>query len=245
MVPVVTMANVMKSAGMGRIVKLGKVLSQSGDDIIREATFANGRVGTYRVSNFMGKKTQSVWDGARSVTFDTTKGSQALCSVPTKNGVIELFPRTHQYEIKEAINGSQRTLAYGRANVEPISVNSNIVNGKVQKKVFNNQEIHTSTIYSSDNGFGRITVNNDLLLSPQGKAMPIYQRPNCYIPAQNAGFGKDLSRKPVFAGDGIRPSTQYTAQTPITTLNSDLGANFQPKVNPIWSRLEEMFWRLA
>lgn len=247
--PVITMARLMKSAGMGRITKLGKVIAQQGDDVIREATFANGRIGTYRVSNFMGTKTQSVWDGTRSLTFNTTKGNQALCDVysRTKGEYIELLPRTHTWQIRESINGANamQQLATGRAKVTPINVKTNIVNGKVQNKVASTQEIHTSTVNESNKGFGTIREHKDLLIGADGKSYPIYQTPNHYTPAKNSLPWQDLSKKPVYAGNGIRPTTQYTEQTPITTLNRDLGANFQPKVNPLWSRLDEMFWRLA
>lgn len=247
--PVITMARLLKSAGMGRITKLGKVIAQQGDDVIREATFANGRVGTYRVSNFMGTKTQSVWDGTRSVTFDTTKGNQALCDVysKAKGGYVELFPRTHTWQIRESINGSQdamKQLATGGVKVTPINVKTKIVNGKVQNKVANTQEIHTSTVYESNKGFGTIRERQDLLIGADGKSYPIYQNPNHYIPARNASFGKDLSRKPIY-GNSEGFKAQYTGQTPINILNKDLNAGFKAEVNPLWSKLDEMFWRLA
>ena len=137
-----------------------------------------------------------------------------------------------------------KQLATGNAKVTPINVKTKIVNGRIQNKVASNQEIHTSTLHESNNGFGTIREHKDLLIGADGKSYPIYQRPNCYIPAQNASFGKDLSQKPIYANsEGFK--AQYTGQTPIATLNRDLGANFQSKVNPIWSKLEEMFWRLG
>ena len=92
--PVVTLAKLIKSAGMGEITKLGKVIAQQGDDIVREAHFANGRVGTYKVSEFLGTRKQSVFDGQRTVVFNSSKGKQALCEVysKAKGDYVELFP---------------------------------------------------------------------------------------------------------------------------------------------------------
>ena len=245
---VVTMAKLMKSAGMGKITKLGKVIARQGDDVIREATFANGRVGTYRVSNFMGTKTQAVSDGQMSVVFNSTKGEDALCDVylKSKGDYVELFPRKHDWRINKSIPGtdvSQR-LATGVSTITPIRVESKLVNGKVKHKVLCNEEIHTSTKYQSENGFGTIYEYRDLLLSTQGKSMPIYKRPNMYVPANKADFAKDLSKNPIY-GNPQGFKTRYTGQTPIAVLNNDLKAGFKSELNPIWSKLDEMFWKLA
>ena len=248
MASIVTFGKLMTSAGMGKITNLGKVIAQQGDDVIREATFANGRVGTYRVSNFMGTKTQTVFDGLSSVTFSSQKGEQSLCDVysKVKGDFVELFPRKYHWRIDKSIPGTDvsQKISTGIATITPIDVKTKLVNGKVQRKVLNNQEIHTSTKYKSDNGFGTIFEKKDILLSPQGKTMPIYQRPNVYVAESNAGCGKDLSKKPIYFANSDGFKAQYTGQTPIGTLNKDLGANFKTDVKPLWSQLEEMFWKI-
>ena len=244
--PVATLSSVMKSAGMAKITKLGKVIAQQGDDVIREATFANGRVGTYRTSNFMGTKTQTIWDGQARVTYNTArKGDYGLADFysKAKGDYVELLPRTHSWDIRKPVNGIEIRCATGNTTITPLNVKSKLINGKVKQTTLANQEIHTSTRHDSDNGYGTIYAYKDVLLDTTGKSMPIYQRPNTYVPAYNAGFGKDLSKKPVYAcPDGL---TQYTGQTPIATLNKDLNAGFKTEVQPLWSKLQEMLWHLA
>lgn len=242
----VTFVRLMESAGMGKITQLGKVIAQQGDDVIREAVFANGRKGTYRVSRFMGEKTQSVWDGVRSVDFTSSRGSlpsNVEIYNRAKGKWIELFPTKHSWNIKGTVNGAEQSLANGRATITPINVAHKMDNGKVKVNVLSNQELHTSTKYTSDKGFGTIYEKKDILLGADGKSYPIYQNPNQYVPAQNAGIFKDLSKNPAWHTEhGL---TRFNAQTPIPTLNRDLNANFQTPLKPIWSKLEEMFWHLA
>ena len=62
---------------------------------------------------------------------DETKGNQALCDVysKAKGEYIELFPRTHTWQIRESINGSQdamKQLATGGVKVTPINVKTKI-----------------------------------------------------------------------------------------------------------------------
>lgn len=247
---VVTFVKLMESAGMGRVTELGKVIAQQGDDVIREVVFANGRRGTYRVSNFMGTKTQSVWDGVRSVEFATSKGNQSYFQdfLSVNGRDIELFPNIHGWKIRQTLNGQRdtmKTLATGSATVTPLKVERKMVNGKIRQKVLSNQEIHTCTRLESDKGFGTIYERKDILLDTQGKSHPIYQRANEYVPASNAGFGQDLSKGQIVYSPTTGYMTRYTGQTPVKTLNRDLGANFQSPLKPLWSRLEEMFWHLG
>lgn len=247
---VVTFVKLMESAGMGRVKKLGKVIAQQGDDVIREAVFANGRHGTYRVSNFMGAKTQSVFDGQKFVEFATEKGTMSKMHNPlVVNGKdIELLPTIHSWSIKEPINGSDvmQRLASGRAEVTPLRskfVKGN--NGKLQQRVFSNQEIHTSTKLESDKGFGTMYERKDIMIDTEGKARTWKPSANSYVPESNPGFGKDLTKKPIYYSATTGCKTQYTPETPVAVLNADLGANFKSPLKPLWSRAEEMFWRLT
>lgn len=249
MAPVVTMFKLMESAGIGGIKKLGRVLTKDADTVVREAIFANGKTGTYRVSKFLGETTQTVFDGARKVEFTTGKGKQAFCDVysKAKRDYIELFPRHHSWKIQEYNPhlGATNQFATGHSTITPLRVKHNAVNGGVQSKVLSNEEIHTSTRYVSKQGYGTMYERKDVLLGADGKSYPIYQQPNTYVPAENAPFYKDLTKKPIYAGDGVRPTTQYTANTPIAVLNRDLGADFCSEVKPLWSKLDEMLWHLT
>ena len=171
-----------------------------------------------------------------------SKNHYSLCEAysKAKGGYVELFPKNYSWDIKR---GNQY-LASGNSTVTPINVKSKIVNGEVKQTVLSNQEIHTSTRYTSDKGFGNIIENKDVLLNSQNKLMAIYQRPNTYYPASQASLGKDLSKGPVW-GNPAGYKTKYTGQTPIKTLNNDLNAGFKSQVNPIWSKLEEMFWHIS
>lgn len=241
-----TLANVMKSAGIGKITKLGKVLAEESGVTMREAIFSNGRKGTYQVIKNGNDLEQVISDGVRRVTFNTSK-----CTTPTgsyfgKDDLIDLYPTNHGWRIGEYVgqSGCAKTLMAGNSKISPINVRTNIVNGKVRNKVNNLEEIHNTTIYKSDKGFGTILKHDDVLLSPNGKSQPIYHNPDKYTPACGAQLGQDLSKKPIWYSATTGCATRYTEQTPINVLNRDLNANFQAEVKPLWSRLDEMLWRL-
>lgn len=242
---VISIARIMKSAGMGKITQLGKVLGEQPGQVVREATFANGRKGIYCVIKDENSLKQTVFDGVRKVEFNTNIGEQSSILLFNRHDIQELYPRTHEWQIREVVGQTgecTRYLASGHSKTTPIHVKDSINNGKVKHKVQNNEEIHTSRKYESDEGFGTIYEHKDVLLSPQGKSMPIYRNPNKYYPDPNATFGHDLSKGVVaYSKDGYK--CLYNGQVSVATLNRDLNANFQSKTEPLWTKLEEMLWR--
>ena len=120
------------------------------------------------------EKTQSVWDGVRSVDFTSSRGSlpsNVEIYNRAKGKWIELFPTKHSWNIKGTVNGAEQSLANGRATITPINVAHKMDNGKVKVNVLSNQELHTSTKYTSDKGFGTIYEKKDILLGADGKAL--------------------------------------------------------------------------
>lgn len=243
---VIGIARIMKSAGMGKITELGKVLGKQPGQVVREATFANGRKGTYGVMKYGNVREQTVFDGVRKVKFETELGEQSSTLFFKGMDIQELYPRTHEWKISEVVGqtgGYTRHLASGHSKTTPINVKNSINNGKIKHKVQNIEEIHATRIHKSDKGFGTIFEHKDVLLSSQGKSMPIYQNPNTYYPDPNATFGHDLTKGILaFSKEGYL--TRYTGQTPVAVLNRDLGANFQSKTEPLWTKLEEIRWKM-
>ena len=247
---VVTFVKLMESAGMGRVTGLGKVIAKQGDDVIREAVFANGKRGTYRVSNFMGTKTQSVFDGQRAVEFVTSKGEESYFrgALYANGRYVEPLPTMHSWKIKETINGqadAMQTLANGRARIIPWTAEYKKVNGELKPKVVSSQDIQTSTKLKSNKGFGTIYEHKEINLTTDRRYNATPSSSQEYFPESNPGIGKDLSKKPIYYSSSTGYKTQYTGQTPVDTLNRDLGANFQTPLKPLWSKVEEMLWKLT
>lgn len=233
---IITMGRLMKSVGIGKITELGKVLGQQPGQTVREVIFSNGRKGTYQVMKYGDETEQIVSDGVKRVVFSTSKGTNPTGSYFGKDDLIDLYPTNHEWRIGEygGQSGCAKMLMAGHSTTSPIGTKWEKVNGKIRQKVKNHEEIHNTTIYKSDKGFGTIFKHEDVSLTPEGRSLPTYHNPDKYIPDCGAQFGKDLSKKPIWGSATTGLKTQYTEQTPISVLNRDLGANFQSGVEPLW-----------
>lgn len=161
-------STLVKELGFGRITKYIPYAADTGKTWRQGLViFENGTQGVYDIARENGQLRQTISAGykrAEAVTKESEIISQNLFNGTTK----QVIPQTRMSGYIKDLNKVSYALDYTKTPHTPIAA---IQNGKVKYTVPITREIHESKLVNN------MLLPEDKLIAPNGKWMPIYQRP--------------------------------------------------------------------